>query len=228
MEETYALTKHLKIIFVDGFDTLSINSPVRVEKDFPGKFLPQNGAWYILGDNQIYHFDFQKLVFDNITDSVINLNSKLKESGFEKILWSKVNNETVFSITSSNGREYFYHPLSQTVYDEESAQNIEPQDVVNKNAVREKNPISFYNDGKFILRQYEKNGTVFFQKIDINGNEIWTKKSDYQIYEKSNGLYIDSLAIIRVLRRDESDKKTDCFLFVRKNGDEIKYVKMRN
>ena len=78
-------------------DTLSINSPVRVEKDFPGKFLPQNGAWYILGDNQIYHFDFQKLVFDNITDSVINLNSKLKESGFEKILWSKVNNETVFS-----------------------------------------------------------------------------------------------------------------------------------
>ena len=270
-EDTYGSAKHLNMIFADNFEASAIASPVSLDKDFPGIFLPQNEDWYIVSSNsKIYHFDYQKLAFNEITDSVVNLFPKLKETGVEAIKWAKRNTERVFSITSSDGKEYFYHPASKMVYDEKSVQNIQAQEVVIKdtiwysvsqddatlikNEIKDKKtsdknikqldinkPLQFYSDGQFILLQYQKNGIVFFQKIDTQGNEIWTKKSDYLLYEvKPDCLYTDSLAIVHVVRYDEyynpdfhkytylRNRKTDCFLFIRQNGDEISYVKMSN
>lgn len=60
-KDNYGSSKHLKVIFAENFDTVSVNAPHRLEETLPGKFLP-GGGWYALtSGNRIYHFDYQDL-----------------------------------------------------------------------------------------------------------------------------------------------------------------------
>ena len=138
----------------------------------------------------------------------------------------------------ADGKEYFYHPSSQKVYDSETVKNIKPvsRKTVDKGTVRHVDIGNLiYQDEQCLLVLYEINDIAFLRKTDIQGNEIWTKKSDYF---KTNGerLQTDSLAIISIKRFDDyyhpeqkkysrlHDKTTECYLYVRNHGDSIQYV----
>ena len=238
-KDNYGSSKHLKVIFAENFDTVSVNAPHRLEETLPGKFLPGGGGWYALtSGNRIYHFDYQDLCFNDITDSVAGIEQKLQKAGISKILWTKINDEIVFSITSADGKEYFYHPSSQKVYDSETVKNIKPvsRNTVDKGTVRHTDIGNLiYQDEQCLLVLYEINDIAFLRKTDIQGNEIWTKKSDY-FTTNGERLQTDSLTIISIKRYDDyyhperkkyprlHDKTTECYLYVRNHGDSLQYV----
>ncbi len=263
-EDTYGTAKHLKVIFAENFDTVSVKAPYSLDKTLPGYFLPNGGGWYALvGNNRIFHFDYNNLCFNDITDSIVGLDPNLQQSGFEHVNCTTIYDGLLFRFTASNGKEYYYYTVTSKIYDKESLATIKSEPTVTKDSVwfivdaddylqkielkngkrnfsqikklDIKKPTCVYSANQFLLLLYELNDIAFLQKIDIDGNEIWTKKSDYfkTNYER---FQTDSLAIISIKRYDDyyhpertkypnlHNKTTDCYLYVRNHGDSLQYV----
>lgn len=258
-------SKGLALVYADDFEPVEIKCPFRFDSEtFPGHLVLPTGDRFVLVSNDIYKFNYDSLRFDNVTDSVVDINEKLKAAGVAAISCKLTENHNwIFVITSSDGRSYSYSPALGKIYENESLSDISDLKIetdtaiyvvigdkptltknlyhliisergidskllktLSKKPLDMESPELVFQNSRCLLYKYILNGIPFLRKTDIDGNEIFTRKTvdfsvDYSfgLPAKGTGLTDGKLTIINCTRN-----KNSCYLYVYGDADSLRIV----